>query len=503
MPRSLTQYRVFIGSPGGLQEERKRFRELLERYSKVHGEPAGVVFHPVGWEDTLGGVGRPQEIINRDLEPCDFAVFVFHDRWGTPTGNGRTSGTEEELELAEKLYAETKLRNIVVLFKNVNDSQLRDPGPQLQKVLNFKKRIEGERKYLHHQYSEPGEFHDLLEAHLARWLREHGVAGNREVAVPERVSDPPALKSGGLSFDYWIAEAKRLLDEEPSDAASAAFCARNARASAHSKGDWAKATNMLGKALSDPADGYRLFDEMIETFRHPSSPEERRWLARAMVNKGVALGRLNRSQEEIAAYDDVIARFGNDKALNEETADALFNKGAALHDLSKHREAIGVYDDLIARFGSSTEEALRDAVAEAFVSKGAALRSLQRFVEEIAAYDSVVSRVGAATELRLRKKVASALVNKSAALTGLGRTDEAIAIADMVDVSFGTAASLYLKTMVALALCNKAQALITANQKRQAVSVLENLISRFDGTGYAELKGALDIAREKLASLKT
>ncbi|MBF6571512.1 MAG: DUF4062 domain-containing protein [Candidatus Binataceae bacterium] len=86
MPRTIIQYRIFIGSPGGLDKERKCFSDRLERFSNVHGEEDGVVFRAVAWEDTLSGVGRPQELINEDLKQCDYAVFVLHDRWGRPTG---------------------------------------------------------------------------------------------------------------------------------------------------------------------------------------------------------------------------------------------------------------------------------------------------------------------------------------------------------------------------------------------------------------------------------
>jgi hypothetical protein len=91
----LIQYRVFIASPSGLEEERKRFREKLEKFTALHAEPLGVIFHPVGWEETVGGVGRPQELINEDLKECDYAVFVLHDRWGSSPGSGAyTSGVE-------------------------------------------------------------------------------------------------------------------------------------------------------------------------------------------------------------------------------------------------------------------------------------------------------------------------------------------------------------------------------------------------------------------------
>jgi hypothetical protein len=80
VPKLLTQYRVFIASPSGLDEERKCFRRNLEKFTAMHAEPVGVTFHPVGWEETVGGAGRPQELINEDLKECDYAVFVLHDR---------------------------------------------------------------------------------------------------------------------------------------------------------------------------------------------------------------------------------------------------------------------------------------------------------------------------------------------------------------------------------------------------------------------------------------
>ena len=140
MPQRITQYRVFIGSPGGLDAERERFRKALEKCSLDHGDQKGIRFEPVGWEQTIGGVGRAQGQINHDLSRCDFAVFVLHDRWGTPSGNGSTSGTEEEWDLAEKLYKEGQIRNIALLFKNINSEKLEDPGAQLKPVLDLEKR---------------------------------------------------------------------------------------------------------------------------------------------------------------------------------------------------------------------------------------------------------------------------------------------------------------------------------------------------------------------------
>lgn len=89
MPSSITQYNVFIASPGGLEAEREAFRSSLEKYNRQDGNARQVQYSPVGWETTLRGVGRPQELINRDVEQSDYLVLLLWDRWGTrPSGGG-------------------------------------------------------------------------------------------------------------------------------------------------------------------------------------------------------------------------------------------------------------------------------------------------------------------------------------------------------------------------------------------------------------------------------
>jgi hypothetical protein len=230
MSRSLTQYRVFIATPGGLDEERQAFRKTLEAYSASDALPRGITFHPVGWEDTLGGIGRPQEMINEDLRHCDYAVFVWHDRWGSPTGNGTMVGTEEELNLAEELYKTGQVRNIAVFFKKVDESRKRDPGPQLQQVLDFKEKIEKEKRYLFKSYDQPDTFRDELRKHLAQWLRDHekgadgaaigDLAAPSIPAVTSVVPPPASPEVPPPDFRYWIAEAYRLLEAGTAEAAT-------------------------------------------------------------------------------------------------------------------------------------------------------------------------------------------------------------------------------------------------------------------------------------------
>ncbi len=439
MPKSITQYRVFIASPGGLEAERECFRKRLEKCSRSHGEQHEVQFHPVGWEDTLSGAGRPQEQINEDLRQCDYAVFVLHDRWGSPTGNGHTSGTEEEWNLAEQLYAERKIRNIVLCFKNIDPSRLRDPGEQLKAVLVFKQKIESERRYFFSAFQETSDFGDLIDTHLARWLKDH-LSPSKILAAEPLVPVERALTSEApdphlSAFAFWLGEAHQIRTDGPLDDASRLFCATKAQAAASTDGEWAAATHMRGLALY----GLDKVEEALEAFididnrlKDASAQDMRESRARALYNKGVMFGALDRGAEEIAAYDDIIVCFAKDPApaLRELVARALINKGFRLGALDRSVEGIAAYDDLIERFADDPTPALREQVAKALFSKGITLGELDRGAAEIAVYDDLIVRFADDPNPRLRKQVANALFNKGVALGELDRGTEAIAAYD-------------------------------------------------------------------------
>jgi hypothetical protein len=272
MARQLTQYRIFIASPGGLDKERRCFRTTLTKFTNLNAEPRGVVFHPVGWEDTLGGMGRPQDLINEDIKRCDYAVFVLHDRWGSPSGDGDTSRTEAELALAEELYKAHKIRKIVLFCKKVNLRQMHDPGEQLKGVIAFKKQIEEEERYLITEYNNTTQFSQFLEAHLAQWLKDHedveSTLRDSGFVTGETVSPAGGLSVITPDFNYWITEAMTLLRVPSPDYATALFCARKAIDTATSSFEWAQAQNITGIALfhlGKPDEAIATFSAITDT----------------------------------------------------------------------------------------------------------------------------------------------------------------------------------------------------------------------------------------------
>lgn len=219
-------------------------------------------------------------------------------------------------------------------------------------------------------------------------------------------------------------------------------------------------------------------------------PEDRAQ-AYALFAEGWALGALGKPDEEIATYDDVIARFGDsdDPELREHVARALLNKGITLGDRGEFREAIEVDDDIIARFGESDERALRERVAKALVNKGVLLGKLGEPDDEIAVYEDVFARFGESDELSLRELVAKALVYKGIILGGRGGADEEIAVYDDVIARFGDSAELSLLEWVDEALFNRACAFARTGRTGAAIDGLRRWrerAGRFDCQAVAD-----------------
>ncbi|MDP1858348.1 MAG: hypothetical protein Q8K82_06750, partial [Gemmatimonadaceae bacterium] len=89
-----------------------------------------------------------------------------------------------------------------------------------------------------------------------------------------------------------------------------------------------------------PAQTLSRVDQEIERLGSAPEREARVSLATALVNKGVGLGQIGPSEEEIAIYGDVVTRFGEapELALRERVAVALFFKGITLGHLGRSEE---------------------------------------------------------------------------------------------------------------------------------------------------------------------
>lgn len=222
--------KVFLASPGDLAEERKAAKAIAEDFNSQLADALGYQVELVGWEDTLPGVGRPQEIINRDLDGCDLFVGMLWKRWGTPPGTEPyTSGFEEEFNRSMIRNAKEGRPEINLLLKDLDAASLADPGDHLKKVIAFKDQVFAERKLLAGTFSDIRDF----EAKFRRCIQGYVIAlADRDKATQSEKDQapageaPPALANepgpttplsveGARFLRTFLTTAERASDEHP------------------------------------------------------------------------------------------------------------------------------------------------------------------------------------------------------------------------------------------------------------------------------------------------
>jgi hypothetical protein len=199
---------VFLASPSDLGEERRAAFASTVRVNRILGRTIGWQVDLLGWEDTLPGAGRPQGLINRDVDRCHLFVGMLWRRWGQATGE-YSSGFEEELErAAERRARPGNAPEIWLFFKEIAAEHIEDPGEQLRLVLQFKERTYSEHRFLAKDFTSD-QWSDLfLEAVLRYVLELAGQPTSEPSAAPTDLSLGAEERALGRVFD------SRLFAEE-------------------------------------------------------------------------------------------------------------------------------------------------------------------------------------------------------------------------------------------------------------------------------------------------
>lgn len=212
---------VFIASPGDVEEERKAVKAVADILNRSYSRHSSWQIDVLGWEDTLPGFGRPQTIINSDVEACDLFVGMLWKRWGQPTGK-YSSGFEEELDIAKRRRSEGSLPEIWLFFKNVEPDQKGDAGPQLKRVLEFKQEIYDKKEILSRDFSNVEQFKEMvsvnLNSHLLELIRgkDRDDVGQQIVPIaslPESSAHPESMDDG-RDVSRVLGHVRRCLDQD-------------------------------------------------------------------------------------------------------------------------------------------------------------------------------------------------------------------------------------------------------------------------------------------------
>ena len=300
----------------------------------------------------------------------------------------------------------------------------------------------------------------------------------------EEAAQSPAIREG---IGRAVAESPYIRDIVPDRSWSGLaedIGAANARIAARALFDKAIELGRAGDAKAEIA----AYDDVVARFGSNLAPELQEVVASALFNKGIAQGQAGNAEAGIVAYDDVVARFGGSQApeLREQVAGALVNKGVAQRRAGDTDAAIAAYDDVVAQFGSNQTPELQKAVASALFNKGIAQGQAGNVEAEIAAYDDVVARFGSSEASELQERVAEALVSKAVAQGWTGDTKAEIAAYDDVVARFGSSEAPEMQEQVAKALFNKAVAQGRAGDTEAEIAAYDDVVARFGSSQAPE-----------------
>ncbi len=159
---------VFLASPSDVTPEREAAEEVVNQLNKSLAQRSNWHIRLHRWEDVSPGAGRPQELINPAVDGCNLFIGLLWEHWGLPTGS-YSSGFEEEYERALARRKQTHEPQLWLVFKKADAAKLKDPGPQLAKVLEFRKNQIALREVL---FKDVSDFEDW-KSKLTFWLFEH------------------------------------------------------------------------------------------------------------------------------------------------------------------------------------------------------------------------------------------------------------------------------------------------------------------------------------------
>ena len=210
MSDSVTEYKVFIASPGDLQEERKIVRKICKTLNNdTLVKDKKIRLDPVGWEDAFPEAGRPQAIINKLQKECDIFICMLHKRYGTPTGK-YDSGTEEEFLNAYDNWADISRPRIMFYFKDVNISSLDDlKDPQLSKVFKLKDKIKSNEMLFYGSFQNSPDLEKILTEDLKKLIIK--------ISKQKNTGDIPKVKAETKmiipdQYKKWVLDITKNMD---------------------------------------------------------------------------------------------------------------------------------------------------------------------------------------------------------------------------------------------------------------------------------------------------
>lgn len=219
MPKNITKYSIFLGSPTDLNEERFEVEGVIKELNLTYGSRQNLVLELIKWEThSAPGVTHSytQDLINNDIgNDYDIFIGILWQKFGTKT-NIANSGTEEEFLNAIKRFQNKENIQILFYFKNNAPLSLDEINlEELSKIKKFKELLK-ENNVLYSSFNSLDELKANLRMHLPKRIDDLKIiaekpvieidteSNNKDNLVEELIEEELILEEDLGYFDYLI-----------------------------------------------------------------------------------------------------------------------------------------------------------------------------------------------------------------------------------------------------------------------------------------------------------
>ena len=236
------------------------------------------------------------------------------------------------------------------------------------------------------------------------------------------------------------------------------------------------------------------WDEVVERFGNSNAPEVQDWVAAALCWKGDRQRESGETETAIATYDEVVGRYRGSDASDVQywPVRALYWKGGQQENSGEIEAAVATYGELVERFGDSDEPNIPHWVVAALCRKGYWLGDLGDSEAAIAVFDEVVERYGSSGSdaSNIQYWVGMALCLKGEQQGKLGAAEAAIATYDEVVERYGNSGSdvLDIHYWVGMALCRKGVQQEKSGKAGAAIATYDEVVERYGSDDAPDIR---------------
>jgi hypothetical protein len=183
---------------------------------------------------------------------------------------------------------------------------------------------------------------------------------------------------------------------------------------------------------------------------------------------------------------------------NEKIEKAIIKKAELLYKLERFEDVLPAYNDVISYFDDSDKDHLKEAVAKAVINRVAVLNKLNREDDLLPALDEVITRFEDSSTTEYYEQASMAMLQKSQLLED-GSPEELLSLYNDIIDRLRTASSPKIKKQVDDIFINRVDLLSENGSENELLNAVEDLIDRFKDSQLQN--GELEQAMYKKAEI--